>query len=324
MKISIALATYFGGKYIKEQLISISNQTRLPDEIIICDDASTDSTKKILEEFKNNVNFKCEIHHNKTNRGTGYTFKKAIDFCNGDIIFFCDQDDIWALNKIEKVESAFINNPEVEYIISNAKIVDEFSSPLGYTLWDQKRISDKSKKEDYIKNPFMTLFKHNLITGMSTAVSSKIIKLGAKKPPEINHDAWYIYLAALHGYKGLLIEDLLVSYRQHDKQQFGSKKLNMFSNFRRLLINNICSIDLKIKNLAPMIEHVELHKQLVKKENIKYLRATYEHFKRRKKIINADYNKRLCIIIYEVVNGNYNKYSNIKNVLVDLFCEKQK
>ena len=74
MKLSIALATYNGEAFLREQLTSLLNQTLLPHELIVCDDCSTDSTLEILEEFKANISFECQIYKNEINRGAAYSF----------------------------------------------------------------------------------------------------------------------------------------------------------------------------------------------------------------------------------------------------------
>lgn len=316
MKISVSLTTYFGEKFLNQQLNSILDQTRLPDELIVCDDGSNDMTLNLLDSFKKKASFKCEIYHNKVNRGTGFSFKKAIDLCSGDIILFCDQDDIWLPNKIEIIENYFHKNPHVDYVVSNASIIDSNSNYLGYTLWDQKKFTKKWKIK-FNKNQFKTLFKKNIITGMSTAVSKKVVDLGQTKPNLVNHDAWYIYLASLSGLKGLLIDHPLTLYRQHDNQQFGSRKLTKYQNFRRLLKSNNNSIQLKLLNLNALLKYVNENSNKVSLSDIKYIKSVFNHYNFRSQIINANFQKRFFMILKEALKLNYKKYSNQKNILID-------
>ena len=100
--ISVVMATYNGEKYLLEQLDSIKDQTVSPDEVIICDDRSTDNTQTIVEDYiaKHNL----EGWHfivNEKNLGYGNNFHQAVGRATGDLIFFSDQDDIWAPDKIE-------------------------------------------------------------------------------------------------------------------------------------------------------------------------------------------------------------------------------
>lgn len=104
IKISIALTTYNGEKYIEKQLKSIFDQTRKPDEVIICDDGSKDSTVSLINDFisSHNIN-NWKVYINTPNVGWQRNFFKAAGMTTGDIIFFSDQDDIWLKDKIENM-----------------------------------------------------------------------------------------------------------------------------------------------------------------------------------------------------------------------------
>jgi len=88
MKVSIALCTYNGEKFLAEQLKSIAGQTRLPDELVICDDCSQDATVDIVRGFAKVAPFSVRLLTNKTNAGSTKNFERAISLCEGDIIFF--------------------------------------------------------------------------------------------------------------------------------------------------------------------------------------------------------------------------------------------
>ncbi len=107
MKVSVAMATYNGADYIEEQLDSIYRQTRAVDEVVICDDCSKDNTVAIIQNFiySNQLQDKWRIEVNKENLGFGSNFIGAIKKTTGDIIFFCDQDDIWIKDRIQVMES---------------------------------------------------------------------------------------------------------------------------------------------------------------------------------------------------------------------------
>ena len=98
--ISIAMTTYNGEKYLSKQLESISNQSLLPDELVICDDASTDATASIIKEYALNAPFVVRVYLNKENIGYTKNYEKVMSLTSGDLIFLCDQDDIWFPEKI--------------------------------------------------------------------------------------------------------------------------------------------------------------------------------------------------------------------------------
>jgi glycosyltransferase involved in cell wall biosynthesis len=173
-KISVALYTYNGELYLWDQLESIFKQTRLPDKIIVCDDCSTDSTLKILEDFCKKYSVPLKIYINERTLGVSKNFEKAISLCSGDIIFLSDQDDVWLPEKIEKVIEVFDNNKDCSYVFSDAQIVDESLHPSGYTIW--KSISfDRFQRKKFMRGQQLeVLLKHNVVTGATMAFRSHI------------------------------------------------------------------------------------------------------------------------------------------------------
>ena len=99
------MTTYKSKTYVKEQLESIFCQTRLPDEIVICDDASPDDTVEYLEKIVKSApkEINIVIHKNIKNLGYQRNFEGCIKKCHGDVLFLCDADDVWDSQKIEKV-----------------------------------------------------------------------------------------------------------------------------------------------------------------------------------------------------------------------------
>lgn len=125
MTCSIAMCTYNGEKYIKEQLESIINQSTQPDEIIICDDGSTDRTIDIVKAVLKSWNGRWRVFENEHNLGYKKNFQKAISLCGSDIIFLSDQDDVWNANKIEIMMKVFQDNPYILLAFHDSEIVDD-------------------------------------------------------------------------------------------------------------------------------------------------------------------------------------------------------
>lgn len=115
MKVSVAMATYNGANYIEEQLDSIFKQTRAVDEVIICDDCSNDNTVSIVEGYiyDNHLQDKWSIKVNEKNLGFGSNFYQAIMKTTGNIIFFCDQDDIWTLDRVQAMTEVMKENTNI-------------------------------------------------------------------------------------------------------------------------------------------------------------------------------------------------------------------
>lgn len=224
--ISIALCTHNGEKYIAAQLQSILQQTKLPDEIIICDDYSTDNTVEIIKKtFNENFfnNFKIEI--NNPALKTIKNFERAISLCSGEWIFLSDQDDIWDIDKVEKLLNAVKKNTLL--LFSNGRLIDENDKPLNSSLWEHWGFTSQ-QKERWKNNQlaFQDLLNNkNFVTGATVLFNKKILKnaLPIIVPNGYYHDAWLaLHTSALDGLH--FFEEETISYRIHPEQQVGITK----------------------------------------------------------------------------------------------------
>jgi glycosyltransferase involved in cell wall biosynthesis len=221
--ISVALCTYNGEKFLEEQIQSILSQTLPVDEIIICDDCSTDKTNDILEKYRK-IDTRIKIFRNKKNLGTIKNFEKAIYLTSGDIIFLADQDDIWNEDKVRKMINFFTNEPKCLFLFTNANLIDNRGNLLDKTLWDKWNF-DSNVKEKWLdnKNAIIDLINnHNKVTGATVAFKSILKKyvLPIKTPKAYWHDAWIAMHAAY--YNGLFfLDEVTIKYRIHEQQQVG-------------------------------------------------------------------------------------------------------
>ncbi len=117
MKTSAVLATYNGEAYLLQQLESIRQQTRPVDEVLICDDGSTDQTVSLAESFieRHRLTGWRVVGH-QTNVGYAENYKRALDAAAGEILFPCDQDDVWAPDRVAVMAAAMENEPAVELL----------------------------------------------------------------------------------------------------------------------------------------------------------------------------------------------------------------
>jgi glycosyltransferase involved in cell wall biosynthesis len=222
MKISVAMCTYNGEKYIKNQITSILSQSVAVDEIIICDDNSNDNTLSILMQFQIENVHKIKIYQNEFNIGSTKNFEKAIEISSGDYIFLSDQDDIWKVNKVEKVIQHFTENPSIEAIFSNADLINEKNEKIGaITLWDSVFFIEKQ-----LKKP-LDLFcliksKRNMVTGATLCIKKEVKNLILPFPniKKYYHDEWIAIIIASRNKLNYITEEL-ISYRIHSNQQIG-------------------------------------------------------------------------------------------------------
>lgn len=201
MKISIAMATYNGAKYLQEQLDSFVAQTRQPDELVVCDDGSSDATLETLRQFAAVAPFKVSIHENKSNLGYAKNFEKVISLCCGDIISLSDQDDVWLERKLAEIEQVFLRNPGKMVVINDQIITDGKLRHSGVTKLENTRR--------------LALGDSWFVTGCCTALRREWVDFVVPIPSSIAaHDVWINRLADSIGLR-LLLEEPLQMYRRH-------------------------------------------------------------------------------------------------------------
>lgn len=219
------MAVYNGEKYIEKQLFSILKQTRLPDEVIIHDDCSTDATVSIIKSFIDRhglSNWKFSV--NEKNVGFSRNFYNSINETTGDIIFLCDQDDIWHEDKIETMEKVFAENPNIKALAASFNLIDEDDARINLKLSSRKTNNNiikykvKDKLEKISKD---TIFLYNISPGCTTAFTKDIKDIYVKNTNcECIHDWEINMLSAL--FDGLYYLDIpLIDYRIHLKNAVG-------------------------------------------------------------------------------------------------------
>ena len=177
---SVAICTYNGEKYIKDQLISIMNQTMLPDEIVICDDCSEDNTVNIINDTLKNWSRDWNLIINKENLGFKKNFQKAIGLCKGDIIYLSDQDDIWNLKKMEIMSRVFKDYPDAVMTFHDAILVNGQLQVLYPSFWHILKFDSKMFK----LNSYSCLFKSNVLQGSACAFKKGVFLKAYPFPQE--------------------------------------------------------------------------------------------------------------------------------------------
>ena len=177
MTTGVVIATYNGSRYIKEQLQSIVNQSVLPSEIIISDDGSSDGTVEIIESFiEQNADIDTNfvfVRNSGIEHGVRANFQNAVDFSSAEYIFFCDQDDVWCKNKIERSVSVLRSHRE-NVLIHDTQILKE-SEDGSFHLLEKRVMAKYPFDEDGVYKLDGTkliwqAFYHCLVQGMSICI----------------------------------------------------------------------------------------------------------------------------------------------------------
>jgi glycosyltransferase involved in cell wall biosynthesis len=226
----VALCAFNGEAFLPEQLQSLLHQSRQPDEMVICDDGSTDRTLDILEGFAATVSFPVRIHRNEKTLGPAQNFAKAIAACNGEIVSLCDQDDIWEANKLELTLAAFDRDPQLAFVFSDAEICDSNCRPLDYRLWSSIGFVGRLRKQFDGGQGFDVLLRQNVVTGATLSLVAAYRSLILPIPPGWMHDGWIALLLSAVG-RGQAISEPLMRYRQHPGQSIGAAKRSLYQQY---------------------------------------------------------------------------------------------
>lgn len=313
----VALCSCNGVKFINQQLDSIAAQTVFPKEIVISDDQSEDGSWSLIQKWADEISVSRQISvtliQNKNRLGVSLNFQQACSKLNTDVIFFCDQDDIWPTNKIERMLEAF-SEPKVMLVHSDARLVDGELADLGLTLFEALHFSNRERQ--LIKQGcFVDIYcRRNLVTGAATAFRRTLLSVASPFPPEWLHDEWLAAIAATCG-RVVMLPDCLLFYRQHGGNVIGmpvSHLERIVQSWRRMrsmsrsdfFQSRICRLEqwyLRVKQSGFANSNDEA-----------MILGALEHFRRRSRM-TADPVGRLPKIWREFWSGNYKRYSGVVN-----------
>lgn len=223
MKFSVAMCTYNGETFIRQQLQSILQQSLPVDEIVICDDNSKDNTVAIADSILKDSGISYKIIVNTPALGVADNFLKALRYTAGDYVFTCDQDDVWHEDKVRIFADA-IDASQKELYFSDGILVDGAGNSLGSTIWEALNITNELASPDPL---FHKLLNHPMVTGAAMAVSRQLIDRVSAIPKNWLHDEWFSIVAALADNAAPIFQPTF-DYRQHGNNVVGVKNRNLF------------------------------------------------------------------------------------------------
>lgn len=326
MKLSVALATFNGASHLPSQLASLSTQSRLPDELVVSDDGSTDDTVAIIESFASEAPFEVRILQNSRNLGYAQNFGSALQACTGDLVFLCDQDDIWFNDKIETLCAAAMTNTAIHLFLNDAELTDAEGTPLGLTSRGQTLNLGFSEE------------KFNL--GCCMAVRRELLGIVLPIPEEASaHDTWINRVGVLLDVRAVLPAvkqhyrrhgsntshwltsrteaqtqlDLVRSYRRADPRGFARERLQELDMLEHRLEQRMTELSGEPAGPAITINAMA--------EGLRSLRSERDAVQRRIRVLDAPRWYRWLPATAFFASGRYRYFSGAKSYAKDLITK---
>lgn len=307
MKVSIAMTTYNGEEYIEKQLASILQQSRKADEVIICDDCSTDNTVNIIKEFLSTNNLSnWTIIVNEINIGWRKNFYNTILKTTGDIVFCADQDDIWYYDKIENMVLHFEKNKGIELLAGTFDMIDS-----------KDNFIKKSKKTDgnLVNVKFNEKYYITLLPGCSLCFSKKLKPLMKEVFFEsYPHDLLLWNVASLRE-SAYVYNKPVIKYRIHTESAIKKERSRREETFK---------LQLDISKKLEKLIHKDTFIIQNKEEKLNYVKRNQTFLRLRIELINEkkasnavkllfyfkhfnSYKSYIADLLYTVSKKRYNK-----------------
>lgn len=321
MKISIAMATYNGAKFLPEQLQSILDQTRQPDELIITDDNSTDETLEVIKSFSENAPFVVRYSQNIKNLGYAGNFNEALMQSTGDLVFLSDQDDVWFSGKLAYLEEMAEMHPDKLVIMNDAALTEADLTEVGLTKLEQ--IYSAGLSDQFF------------VMGCCCAVRRELLNLCLPIPPDYKaHDDWVAYFAEGLGSK-LISERVLQYYRRHgnNESQFivnRTTKVTRWDRYKESLSRawqpTLGNVELaRLQQIRLQIEGIEraliydtgkyrCHLQMMESEG----RTDFKTMEKRIEIRSKWFLSRLVASLAYWLAGGYKRRNGFQDVVRDV------
>ncbi len=306
-RISVAMCTYNSEEFVVAQLTSILDQRRPPDELVICDDGSSDATMERVAQFRERAPFEVRVHVNERNLGSTKNFEQAIGLCKGDVVVMAGDDDVWHPDKLQAVQEA-LGSGAAGMALSNAELVDEELRPTGSSLWAARGFSATDRSRIAHGRNESLLRKHiSAAYGNTMAFRAEHNHALLPIPDEWVEDTWIAVIVA-----GLarvtIIPKVLVKYRQHEANISGSAappRLSRFTAARRYPPETFLD---RARQLRLAVDRLE-STQLADSRFVAHLRAMERHNVLRARIARSDL-RRPALVARELFSGRYGRYSD--------------
>lgn len=321
LTISVAMCTFNGDPFLAPQLESIAAQDRPPDELVVCDDGSSDTTLETLRTFARCAPFPVRLEINPVNLGSTRNFEKCISMCQGSIVALADQDDVWYPQKLRNLEAALRESDKIVAAFSDADIISDDSRQVGLRLWGSFGLNHARQRKFATGHALEVLCNHPVITGATLAFRRDRFHRMRPIPANQFHDAWITFLLAGCG-EFALVREPLMQYRRHQRQQVGpgGSSLRFSEQIAGVMKRNRRRRSEEIAQFQQLYELLDERAESFPNVELamRELRGKLAHLARRAQMPESRI-ARPFRVLHEILAGSYWRYSNgWKSVARDL------
>jgi glycosyltransferase involved in cell wall biosynthesis len=285
--------------------------------VIVSDDGSIDGTVELLAQAAA-TGRGYEIVRNERRLGAIGNFNATLGRARADLVFLCDQDDVWHDDKVEKMARAAADYPEALLLYSDARIVDATGQATGRTLFQELRPSGKEQAWLAGGQPISALLRRNFVSGATVALRPALLSHALPIPEGYWHDEWLALVAAVLGRLHRL-EATLVDYRIHAGNQAGVRGVAPAARWRAMTSGRGSYHTTRLRKLDLLLERLEAFSGEVPQEHLALVRDCRKHWAERASLPNSRAG-RLPTVVRELTNGRYRRFSTgWRSAIRDLF-----
>ncbi len=314
--VSIAMCTFNGAAFLQFQLDSILHQTTRPDELVVCDDRSTDTTIVVLEAFQKVAPFPVRIFRNEETLRPAQNFAKCISLCGGEVILLCDQDDIWFPDRVAQTRGAFARDADIAFVYSDASLIDGEGHTLDRTLYSSLPIRpDDNRLLQSGGNLLRVLRRYNVLCGATMAFRAELKPMILPIPALWMHDEWIGMVGSVMGKAGRLPMPV-TQYRQHAQQQLGTGQWSTGARVRIARERRNAFYQNEVQRLTHGLHAMAAHPQCA--GLLPVLEARRRYFQGRLKVQQRGL-RALPVLCRLLLAGGYRRYgSGLRSAMKDL------
>lgn len=312
------MCTFNGARFLSAQLESIAAQDRPPDELVICDDGSSDETLVVIRDFERRFKIRTVLVVNGKNLGSTRNFEQAIRLCQCQVVALADQDDVWYPHKLRRIEEVFLRSGErrsAEHgdapvaVFSDAELIDTNDRSLDGRLWRAMRFTVAEQRSVQCGETIRVLLKHPVVTGATMAFRRELFDLLTPLPSMEIHDRWISFLLAACG-RVVAVHEPLMQYRCHAGQQIGPGPLTVQQSITLANSRGANFYEEEITRYRRFAEKL-------KKANDRFVQGEKASKEIEKKLSHLEHRAtlprprlaRISPMLHELVCGNYWRYS---------------